>query len=293
VTEGAYGFILSWNYWYISGSKQIFISKFFLFYFYALVQKNCYLIFNWNFLKLNLRRSFSKQNLTNTSSICPIFELKNLIGNFYFDKLTCEGLLLVKKKVFPTQDFIFRVKLEYKITNFLRILAQLSDSNNINIALNLIEKFIFNFCIRVYIINLFKKQKLKDPFIKNLKLTTYEEALYFLNITQLKNLQKPTFFKILYCKRQKKKESINHTRLSSILDRILQKQFKLLLDPIIDVKLYKFQFGYRKSKSALQFIGKLHMYVTKVLTKSINVLKIDIDKCFDSFLHKKILEIFP
>ena len=255
-------------------------------------QRNCYLIYNWNFSKLNFKRSFSKQNLIHTKNNCLIFEFKNLISNSYFDKLTCKGLLLVKKGVFPTQDFSFKVTLEHKITAFLRILAQLSDLNSVNIALNLIEKFVFNFCIRVYIINLFKKQKPKDPFIKNLKLTTYKEALYFLNITQLKNLQKLMFFKILMCEVQKKEGGTRHFGLSSILDRILQKQFKLLLDPVIDVKLYKFQFGYRKGKSVLQFMAKLHMYVTRVLFKNLNVLKIDIEKCFDSFLHKKNLRNF-
>lgn len=264
----------------------------------VLVKKNCYLTHKRYFVTLELRRGFSKQNLIKTSSNCPIFGTENPIGdsNFnksYFDELTCEGLLLVKKGVFPMQRFNFKAKLENKITDFLTILAKLSDSNNIYKALKLIEEYVFNFCIRVYIIYLFKKQKPTDPFIKNLKLTTYKKALYFLKITQLKNLQKPKPFTILIFEIEKKERGTRKLDLSSILERILQKQFKLLLDPIIDTKLYKFQFGYRKGRSALQFMARLHKYLTRALPKNLNVLKININKCCDRFLHKKILENFP
>lgn len=191
------------------------------------------------------------------------------------------------------QQFNFKIKLENKITTFLTILAELSDSDNIYKALKLIEKYVFNLCIRIYIIHLLKKQKPKDPFIKGLKLTTNKEALYFIKITQLKNLQKPTPFKMLMCEIKKKEESTKKLGLSSISERILQKQFKLLLDPIIDTKLYKFQFGYRKGKSALHFTARLQMYLTRILPENLNVLKFNINKCFDRFLHKRILENFP
>lgn len=247
---------------------------------------------------LKLRRNFSEQFLIKARSDYRILGIKKPIGNFnfdkfYFEKLTCEGLLLVKKGIFPTQELNFRIKLENKITNFLIILAKFSDSKNINKALKVIEKYVFNFCIRLYIIHLFKKQKPKDPFIKNLKLTNYKEALYFLKKTQLKNLQNLIPFKIQVFEIKKKEKNARKLGFSSILEKILQKQFKLLLDPLIDTKLYKFQFAHRKGKSVLHFIANLQMYLTKVLLTNLNILKIDIDKCFSSFLHPKILENFP
>lgn len=244
---------------------------------------------------LKLKRGFSKQNLIKTKNNYPRFETKKTIGNsnfnkYYFEKLTCEGLLLVKNGIFPTQKSNFRVKLKNKINEFLTIVAQLSDSNNINKALKLIEKYVFNFCIRLYIIHLFKERQLKDPFTKNVRVITNKKALKFLTITQLKNIHKLTSSKIPIIRRENKKESIKKIVSSSLLEIMLQKQFKLLLDPCIDAKLYKSQFRYKKSKSASCLIIQLHYYLIKAFPQTLNILKINFNKYFDNLSHMKILK---
>ena len=210
-----------------------------------------------------------------------------LIKNSYFVKLSYESLKLIKKKIFPTKNYQFKKKLKKKINHLLIIIAKLSSLNKDRLIFNLITRFVFNICIRIYVIDLLKKQKFKDFLHNNSILKNYDDALKFLKLTKIKNKKNKKSFKIKMDTKNCKKY---YRAYSSIIEIIWQKQFKLLLDPFIDKKLYKYQFAYRKNNSVLFFMAKLHDYLTKAKSENLKVIKATIFKCF---IHKQILKNFP
>lgn len=183
----------------------------------------------------------------------------------YFKKLSCRAHFLLKKGIFPTQNINFKIDLNYIINNIINNLAQLSISNNINRALNLIEKYVFSLCIRIYSVNLVK-----------IKFVSSYDTFCLLKFSQLKRIF-----------------STQTTHLKLILDQILKQQFNLLISPMIDPLLNRNQFGFRKGKKVTHFIDQLHSFLTKTSVKTLNLVKIDLQNNLNSQSYNIILKTFP
>jgi len=78
--------------------------------------------------------------------------------------------------------------------------------------------------------------------------------------------------------------------IPTIYDRLVQKLFMLVLDPIIDVHSDKSSYGFRNGRNAHQAIGLVASILSKQTTKKYivqdkHILKIDIKNFFGSVSH--------
>jgi len=81
--------------------------------------------------------------------------------------------------------------------------------------------------------------------------------------------------------------------ISNIIDRVIQSQFIILLDPLIDPLLSLNFYGFRKGRNALQAISYLSKSIQLSDLTRYHLLKIDIEECFDNLNHNYILNNFP
>jgi len=118
------------------------------------------------------------------------------------------------------------------------------------------------------------------------KLNLYKETGYFnrinLPIMEVKYIELP----------KKDKEGVRVIGISTVLDRVLQAQLCLLLDPYYEGVFPELMFGYRRGRSALQAVGFLRSVLDRASKKHLGILLCNIKKCFDSILHDKIIEYF-
>lgn len=81
--------------------------------------------------------------------------------------------------------------------------------------------------------------------------------------------------------------------ISNIIDRVIQLQFLILLDPVIESKLPEHFYGFRKGRSAHQALGFLSKSIISSDLSRFVLVQIDIEKCFDNISHEFIINHFP
>jgi RNA-directed DNA polymerase len=81
--------------------------------------------------------------------------------------------------------------------------------------------------------------------------------------------------------------------ISNLVDRVLQTQFGILLDPLIDVNIPQLFFGFRKGKNTHQAFAYLSNSINFSDMNRFHLLCIDISKYFDTISHEYILKHFP
>lgn len=80
--------------------------------------------------------------------------------------------------------------------------------------------------------------------------------------------------------------------IPTLLDRVIQKLFQLVIDPAIDVFSDPNSYGFRKHRSAHQAIGEVASRLAKA-SENIVVVQLDIEKFFDKINHEWIQKNFP
>ena len=81
--------------------------------------------------------------------------------------------------------------------------------------------------------------------------------------------------------------------ISNIVDRVLQLQLLLLLDPVVESTLPEHFYAFRQGRTPLQAIGFLSRSIQSSDLSRFHLVSVDISKCFDSMSHDFILKRFP
>src|SRR6056297_330679 len=80
--------------------------------------------------------------------------------------------------------------------------------------------------------------------------------------------------------------------IPTLLDRVVQKLFQLVIDPAIDVFSDPNSYGFRKHRSAHQAIGGVASRLAKA-SEDIVVVQLDVEKFFDRIDHEWVQKNFP
>lgn len=78
-----------------------------------------------------------------------------------------------------------------------------------------------------------------------------------------------------------------HLGIMTVKDRVVQAAVKLVLEPIFEADFDETSFGFRASRSTR--LASLEVYKW-LESGNDNVFKTDIEKCFDSIPHKRLME---
>jgi hypothetical protein len=224
------------------------------------------------------RRRFSSE-----TGVCKEVSLKNA-----FRDVDSALVKIIRSGVWPKINFEHN-KL---ITSLQTYICSLSKAGKNTEALQVIDYFSFSSLVRCLAINKVSSNSGKTSGPDNIvinddnsKFNLYKETGFY-NSISLPSME------VKYVELPKKDGGVRVIGISNLLDRVLQTQICLLLDPYYEGVLPELMFGFRKGRSALQAVGFLRSVLDRASKKYLGVLLCDIKKCFDSISHEKIIEHF-
>jgi len=156
-------------------------------------------------------------------------------------------------------------------------------------AMKRIESYSMNILLRFISINIIdsKPDTMSEyPFFKEEKDKIL--LLFETKETKFKKFSEMTV-KIVRVSRVNK---IKNLGISSIFDKVLQKQLCLVLDPYYEAKFSENMYGFRKGRNAIQAVGYLRVILARTNPKSSGLLLINIEKYFDNISYNSILTHF-
>tara|TARA_B110000037_G_C16965801_1_gene442906 strand:+ start:47 stop:622 length:576 start_codon:yes stop_codon:yes gene_type:complete len=173
---------------------------------------------------------------------------------------------------------------------YLAMLSKLYGYNSKIIQIELLN-FLTQIDMRIFAIDsLLRSKGSKTAGIDNVLLTKHN-ALGFLDLLVYKKLKvyKSSPVKIILIPKVGSNK-FREIGIPTIYDRLVQKLFLLVLDPIIDVHSDKSSFGFRNGRNAHQAIGLVSSILSKKTTKKYivqdkHILKMDIKNFFGSVSH--------
>ena len=182
-----------------------------------------------------------------------------------------------------------------------KYLAKLSKLYGYNSKITQIEllNFLTQVDMRIFVIDsLLRSKESKTAGIDNVILTKHN-ALGFLDLLAYKKLKvyKSSPVKIISIPKVGSNK-LREIGIPTIYDRLVQKLFLLVLDPIIDVHSDKSSYGFRNGRNAHQAIGLVASILSKQTTKKYivqdkHILKIDIKNFFGSVSHNWLINNYP
>jgi retron-type reverse transcriptase len=174
-----------------------------------------------------------------------------------------------------------------------KYLAKLSKLYGYNSKITQTEllNFLTQIDMRIFAIDLLLRSKgSKTSGSDNVTLTN-NNALGFLDLLTYKKLKvyKSNPVKIVFVPKIGS-QKLREIGIPTIYDRLVQKLFLLVLDPIIDVHSDRSSYGFRNGRNAHQAIGMVSSILSKQTTKKYivsdkYVLKVDIKDFFGSVSH--------
>lgn len=159
-------------------------------------------------------------------------------------------------------------------------------------AMELIETYSMNIIVRYIAINKIASQSGETPGVDNfvIKNNTHKLKLLSQSKKTKLNLLSPTKVKLV--ETPKLDGSVRTLGISTMLDRVLQTQLCLLLDPFYEAKYPEHMYSYRKGRNTHQAVGFLKSILERSDTNYAGLILLDIEKCFYSISHEAILTHF-
>lgn len=171
-------------------------------------------------------------------------------------------------------------------------ICRLSLIESNEVAMKLIEAYSMSIAIRYIAINRIAAQSGSTLGIDNfiIKNNSYKIDLLFQSKeTKLSSL---LTMKIKQVEIPKSDGSSRNLGISTMLDRVLQTQLYLLLDPFYESKYPEHMYGFRRGRNTHQAVGFLKAVLERLSVRYAGLILLDIEKCFDNILHKSILTYF-
>lgn len=229
-------------------------------------------------------------------------EYRKVLQRFYSSKGVKRNLALSQKWKLLELDLIKDIKknswpaISSKANIFLKLLqteiCQLSLSSSDEKAMKLIETYSMNIVVRYIAINKVASQSGSTPGIDNVIIENNSHKIALLLQSKETKLNPLSTMKVKLVKIPKPNGSQRTLGISSMLDRILQTQLCLLLDPFYEAKYHEHMYGFRKGRNTHQAIGFLKAVLERSDINHAGLILLDIEECFDHMSHQAILEHF-
>nr|YP_009720789.1 hypothetical protein [Ostreobium quekettii]QGQ62001.1 hypothetical protein [Ostreobium quekettii] len=235
----------------------------------------------------------------------------------------------IEKGSWPLCDYSLKKKVTYIIEQLQYEIATLCSLDRKDEGLKYVEGFCFSLVIRVYSIECIRTRKnLPGMDDKNLQFfeskpfglagsasegpicrslcapsesiiqsaNDYASCLNLVSLTHPKNVSYEINMEARDVDIPKKHSSKSRILdISNIVDRVLQLQLLLLLDPVVESTLPEHFYAFRQGRTPLQAIGFLSRSIQSSSSdlSRFHLVSVDMSKCFDSMSHDFILKRFP
>jgi retron-type reverse transcriptase len=208
----------------------------------------------------------------------------------YFKSIN-ELIEQIGKGVWPKGQLATNMELE--LAALQKEICTFSLTNQKEVAMRLVEKYVFSVAVRFVAIRKIREQSetVKKKGVHSYTLRSDSECLYILKLSSWKNRFKWPQYEV------KQVEISKHGAkrklgIGSILDRVLQTAFHSLMDPYFEGEFPTDMYGFRKGRDALQAVGLLKHITEQSRNNELGILLLNIDKCFDSINHQYIINVF-
>jgi RNA-directed DNA polymerase len=183
-----------------------------------------------------------------------------------------------------------------KANTFLKLLqaeiCRFSLIGSNEMAMELIDIYSMNIVIRYIAINKITTQSGSTPGIDNFIIKNNSHKIDLLFQSKETKLSSLTTMKVKRIEIPKSDGSSRILGISTMLDRVLQTQLSLLLDPYYEAKYPEHMYGFRKGRNTHQAAGFLKAVLERSNINYAGLILLDIDKCFDRITHQAILTYF-
>lgn len=160
--------------------------------------------------------------------------------------------------------------------------------------MGLINNYSMSLAIRCKAINLVSSNSGKTPGLDNRILISDQDKLKILSdskeFKQRKNYKDMMSVKLVEIPRSDGK--VRTLGISNILDRVLQTQLYILLDPYYEAKYPEDLYSFRNGRNTLQAVGRVKSILERSDLRRSGLVLLDIEKCFDRIPHSVIIEQF-
>jgi RNA-directed DNA polymerase len=159
-------------------------------------------------------------------------------------------------------------------------------------AMKLIETYSMNIVTRYIAINKIMSQSGGTPGVDNSIIKNNRNKIELLFQSKKTELNLFSIMKVKLVEIPKPNGSTRILGISTMLDRVLQTQLCLLLDPFYEAKYPEHMYAYRKGRNSHQAVGFLKGILERSDTKYSGLILLDIEKCFYSISHEAIIKHF-
>lgn len=171
-------------------------------------------------------------------------------------------------------------------------ICRLSFIGSNEMAMKLIEAYSMNIVIRYIAINRITVQSGSTPGTDNFIVKNNSHKIDLLFQSKETKLSSLSTVKVKLVDIPKPDGSVRSLGISTMLDRVLQTQLYLLIDPFYEAKYPEHMYGFRKGRNTHQAVGFLKAVLEKSDVKYAGLILLDIEKCFDNISHQAILTHF-
>lgn len=224
-----------------------------------------------------LQRFYSSKGVTRNSSFSQEWEL--LESNLIKD---------IKKGKWPRLTTKANIVLKLLQAEICRL--SLIGSNEM--AMKLVEAYSMNIVIRYIAINRVTAQSGSTPGVDNFIVKNNNHKIDLLFQSKETKLSSLSTMKVKFVEIPKSDGSSRNLGISTMLDRVLQTQLYLLLDPFYEAKYPEHMYGFRRGRNTHHAAGFLKAVLERSSVEHAGLILLDIEKCFDNISHKAILTHF-
>jgi RNA-directed DNA polymerase len=183
-----------------------------------------------------------------------------------------------------------------KANKFLKLIqaeiCRLSLTGADTAAMELVETYSMNIVIRYIATNKIASQSGETPGVDNFVIKNNSNKLELLSQSKKTKLNLSSTMKVKLIKILKPNGSARILGISTMLDRVLQTQLCLLLDPFYEAKYPEHMYAYRKGRNTHQAVGFLKAILERSDINYAGLILLDIEKCFYSISHEAIIKHF-
>lgn len=159
-------------------------------------------------------------------------------------------------------------------------------------AFALINEYSMRALTRYLAINKVHQNSGKTPGIDEITIANDDEKLQVFQKTNKYRIKKLPPMQVRYVEIPKPNGQTRGLGISNIIDRVLQTQLCILLDPYYEAKLPEHMYGFRKGRGALQAAAFLRSVLDRAFNPRFGLILLDIEKCFDNISHDAIKKYY-
>jgi hypothetical protein len=237
------------------------------------------------------RRLFT--NVPNNLVIRPIGYYRNR-----FKLLNEQCAVHIEKEFWPLRDFSLKKKVNQLVESLQLELAKLCSLDRRYEALKYVETFCFSLVVRLYTVEKLRTRGFRcSPDLEDhvmIEINDYPDCLELISATHPKFLDETSCMHVTSVMMRKEDCSkVRQLELVNLRDRVLQLQFLILIDPIVESALPEHFYGHRRGRSALQAVAFLSKSIKSTNFSPDYLVTVNVAKCFDFMSHDFILKTFP